>query len=60
MLMYRTIEETDFWVHDSMQNLSGIVPLFCTPTWPSRSMSENQEFCLFEVLELHYYFASVN
>ena len=31
-----------FWEFDSMimQNLSNILPLFCTPTWPSH---ENQE-----------------
>ena len=62
MLMYRTIAETDFWEFDSiiMQNLSSIVPLFCTPSWPSRRMSENQELCIFEVPEFHYNFASVN
>ena len=27
-----------------MQNLSNILPLFCTPTWPSHHVSENQEF----------------
>ena len=34
-----------FWEFDSiiMQNLSSILPLFCTPTWPSHHVSENQE-----------------
>jgi len=27
-----------------MQNLSDILPLFCTPTWPSHHVSENQEY----------------
>ena len=27
-----------------MQNLSDILPLFCTPTWPSHHVGENQEF----------------
>ena len=26
-----------------MQNLSAILPLLCTPTWPSHYVSENQE-----------------
>ena len=35
-----------FWEFDSiiMQNLSDILPLFCTTTWPSHHVSENQEF----------------
>ena len=43
--MYRTIAKTVFWEFDSivMQNLSDILPLFCTPTWPSHHVSENQE-----------------
>ena len=43
--MYRTIAEIVFWEFDSiiMQNLSNILPLFCTPTWPSHHVSENQE-----------------
>ena len=34
-----------FWEFDSiiMQSLSSILPLFCTPTWPSHHVSENQE-----------------
>ena len=37
MLVYGTIAKTVFWEVDSiiMQNLSDILPLFCTPTWPS-------------------------
>ena len=33
------------WEFDSviMQNVSDILPLFCTPTWPSHHVSENQE-----------------
>ena len=27
-----------------MQNLSDILPLLCTPAWPSRHVSENQEY----------------
>ena len=27
-----------------MQNLSDILPLFCTPTWPSYCVSENKEY----------------
>ena len=44
--MYRTIAKKVFWDFDSiiMQNLSDILPLFCTPTWPSHHMSENQEY----------------
>jgi len=26
-----------------MQNLSSILPLFCTPTWPFHHVSEKQE-----------------
>ena len=46
MMVYRTIAKKVFWEFDSiiiMQDLSDILPLFCTPTWPSRHMSENQE-----------------
>ena len=45
MLVYRTIAKKVFWEFDStiMQNLSDILPLFCTPTWPSHHVSENQE-----------------
>ena len=44
--MYRTIAKKVFWEFDSivMQNLSDILPLFCTPTWPSHHVSENQEY----------------
>ena len=46
MLVYRTIAKKFFWEFDSiiMQNLSDILPLFCTSTWPSQHVSENQEF----------------
>ena len=45
MLVYRIIAKKFFWEFDSiiMQNLSDILPLFCTPTWPSPHVSENQE-----------------
>ena len=45
MLVYRTIAQKFFWEFDSiiMQNLSDILPLFCTPAWPSHHVSENQE-----------------
>ena len=44
-LVYRTIAKKVFWEFDSiiMQNLSDILPLFCTPTCPSHHVSENQE-----------------
>ena len=47
-MVYRTIAEIVFWEFDSiiMQNLSNILPLFCTPTWPSHHVSENQEYGL--------------
>ena len=37
MLVYRTITKKIFWEFDSiiMQNLSDILPLFCTPACPS-------------------------
>ena len=46
--MYRTIAKKVFWEFDSiiMQNLSDILPSFCTQTWPSRHVSENQELNL--------------
>jgi len=49
MLVYRTIAKKVFWEFDSiiMQNLSDILPLFCTPTWPSHHVSENQEYHCF-------------
>ena len=45
MLVYRTIAKKVFWEFDSiiMQNLSNVLPLFCTPIWPSHHVSENQE-----------------
>ena len=48
MLVYRTILKKVFWEFDSiiMQNLSDILLLFCSPTWPSHYVSENQEFRL--------------
>ena len=44
--MHRTIAKKVFWEFDPiiMQNLSDILPLFCTPTWPSHHMSENQGY----------------
>ena len=46
MLVYRTMVKKFFWEFDSiiMQDLSAILPLFCTPTWPSHHVSENQVF----------------
>ena len=40
MLVYRTIAQKAFWELDSiiMQNLSDILPMFCTPTRPSRQV----------------------
>ena len=32
-----------------MQNLNDILPLFCTPTWPSYHVSEHQEYDLASV-----------
>ena len=45
MLQYRATAKKVFWEFDSviMQNLSDIMPLFCTPTWLSNQVSENQE-----------------
>ena len=45
MLVYGTIAKKVFWEFDSiiMQNVSDILPLFCTPTWPSHHVSENHE-----------------
>ena len=44
MLVYRTIAQKFFWEFDCiiMQNLSDILPLFSTPTWPSHHVTENQ------------------
>ena len=46
MLMCRVIVKNVFWEFDSimMQNLSDILLLFCSPTWPSHYVSENQEY----------------
>ena len=48
MLVYRATAKKVFWEFDSivMQNLSNILPLFCTPTWPSHHASENQEWLI--------------
>ena len=45
MLVYRTIAKRIFWQFDSIiiQSLTDILPLFCTPTWLSHYVSENQE-----------------
>ena len=45
MLVYRTVTKKVFWEFDSniMQNLNDILPLFCTRTWPSYPVRENQE-----------------
>ena len=57
MLEYRTIAKKVFWEFYSIivQNLSDILSLFCTPTWPSNHVSENQEF----LKSLKYYIAFV-
>ena len=46
MLVYRTMRKNSFWKFDSiiMQNLSDILPLFCTSTWSSHHVSEKQEY----------------
>ena len=46
MLVYRTMAIKVFWEFHSiiMQNLSDILPVFCTPKWPSHHVSENQEY----------------
>ena len=46
ILVYRTTAKKVFWDFDYiiMQNLSDVLPLFCTPTWPSHHVNENQEF----------------
>ena len=51
--MYRTIAKKVFWEFDTiiMQNLSDILPLFCTPTWPSHHVSENEEYCEWCLIE---------
>ena len=45
MLVYRTMVEEVFWEFGSiiMQNLSDILPLFCTPTCPPHHVSATQE-----------------
>ena len=57
MLVYRTIAQKVFREFDSiiMPNLRDILPLFCTPTWPSYHVSENQEFhdLMLEKTDLH-------
>ena len=46
MLVYRTMAKKVFWEFDSiiMPNFSDILPLFCTPIWPSHQVSENQGY----------------
>ena len=47
-MVYRTVTKKVFWEFHFiiMQNLSDSLPLFCTPTWPSDHVSENQEYQL--------------
>ena len=54
--MYRTIAKKGFLEFDSiiMQNLSDILPLFCTPTWPSHHVSENQELKISRLKQKKY------
>ena len=54
MLVYRTIAKKVFWEFDSiiMQNFSDILPLSCTPTWPSHHVTENQEYVLVKHIEI--------
>ena len=44
--MYGTMAKDSFWAFDSMimQNLTEILPLFCTATWPLNHVSENQGY----------------
>ena len=43
--MYRTIaKKVKNFDSIIMQNLGDILPLLCTPTWPSHHVSKNQEF----------------
>ena len=46
MLVYRTIEKKVSWEFNSIivLNFSAILPLFCTPTWPSHHVNEKKEF----------------
>ena len=49
MFVYRTIVKKGFFLgFDSiiMRNLSDILPLICTPIWPSHYVSENQELAV--------------
>ena len=50
MLVYRTKAKKVFWEFDSliMQNLSDILPLFCTLTWPSHHLNQNQELFMYK------------
>ena len=59
MLVYRTIANIVFWEFDSiiMQNVSDNLRLFCTQTWPSHHVSENQEYCRF-LLRMVFSFSS--
>ena len=56
-LMYITIAKNFFWEFDSiiLQNLSHILPLFCTPTWRSHHVSENQEY---QPWQYKYYYST--
>ena len=42
--MYRTIAKKICWEFDSIIILGDVLPLFCSPTWPSHYVSENQEY----------------
>ena len=50
MLVYRTMVKEVFWEFGSiiMQNLSDILPLFCTPTCPPHHVSATQELHLYK------------
>ena len=54
MLVYITTAKNFFWEFDSiiMQNF---LPLFCTPTWPSHHVSENQEY---QPWQYKYYYST--
>ena len=49
MLVYRTMVKEVFWEFGSiiMQNLSDILPMFCTPTCPPHHVSATQELIVF-------------
>ena len=51
-MVYRTIVKKVFWEFDSIivQNVSDILPLFCTPTRSSHLVSKNQEYVLYQFL----------